>query len=302
VGIYVEIGIRSSVDEIWRLTQEPGQHQRWDLRFSEIDYLPRATPEAPQQFRYATRIGFGLRIAGEGESTGTRDGAAGTRTSALEFWSSDPKSLIREGTGYWSYVPWTEGVRFLTWYDYRTRFGLAGRVLDRVLFRPMMGWATAWSFDRLRLWIEEGLDPAVAMQRSVIHAIARVAIAILFLYQGLFPKLLERHPSELAILADAGLGPAAAHSALTAIALAEIAIAAVLLFAWSRGGAFALVFALMVISLAGVAFFSPRHLVAAFNPVALNTAVASLAAIGWLTNAQRPSARRCLRARPTEAG
>ena len=25
-----------------------------------------------------------------------------------------------------------------------------------------MGWATAWSFDRLRLWLEEGIDPATS--------------------------------------------------------------------------------------------------------------------------------------------
>ena len=79
-------------------------------------------------------------------------------------------SLIREGSGYWRYVPTGDGIRFLTWYDYRTRFGPFGRVIDRLIFRPLMGWATAWSFDRLRLWIERGIDPALSMQRSLAHA------------------------------------------------------------------------------------------------------------------------------------
>ena len=205
MSIYVEIRIRGSIDDLWRRTQEPDLHERWDLRFSEIVYLPRPHETAPQRFSYATRIGFGLRIRGEGESEGSRANASGERVSALKFWSGDAKSLILEGSGYWRYVPTSDGVRFLTWYSYRTRFGLPGRLLDAALFRPIMGWATAWSFDRLRLWIEKGIDPAVSGQRAVIHAVARLCIALVFLYHGLVPKLLFRHPTELAILLDAGL-------------------------------------------------------------------------------------------------
>ena len=77
------------------------------------------------------------------------------RTSALRFGSESPISIIRAGSGYWKYVPTGDGIRFLTAYDYRTRFGIVGRLADRVAFRPLLGWATAWSFDRLRLWLEE---------------------------------------------------------------------------------------------------------------------------------------------------
>jgi len=104
MSIYVEILIRSSMDNLWEKTQNPKLHQRWDLRFSEIDYLPRKPGEA-QEFLYATRIGGGLRIEGAGESTGERDDASGQRTSALKFWSDDPKSLIKLGSGYWKYIP-----------------------------------------------------------------------------------------------------------------------------------------------------------------------------------------------------
>src|SRR6185369_7100234 len=118
-------------------------HQRWDLRFTEIRYLPKGTEDEPQRFLYSTRIGFGMHIDGEVESTGTHESATGIRTSALKFWSADPRSLIREGSGYWRYIPTPDGVRFLTWYDYRTRFGAAGALFDRVVFRPLIGWATA---------------------------------------------------------------------------------------------------------------------------------------------------------------
>ena len=41
-GIYVEIPIHSSLDELWHKTQDPALHQRWDLRFTTISYLPAA--------------------------------------------------------------------------------------------------------------------------------------------------------------------------------------------------------------------------------------------------------------------
>src|SRR3989442_3511867 len=175
------------MEALWNATQRPEAHERWDLRFTEIRYLARASEKDPQRFLYATRIGFGLRIAGEGESIGARD-RDGDRTSALRFWSDDAKSLIREGSGYWRYAPADGGIRVITLYDYQTRLRVAGRFAD-LLFRPMLGWATAWSFDRLRLWLERGIDPAVSLERSAIHWVARLALAFIWLYHGIVPKL-----------------------------------------------------------------------------------------------------------------
>jgi len=142
-GIYVEILIHQPLERIWQLTQDPSLHQRWDLRFTRIEYLPRASSTEPQEFLYETRIGFGLAIKGTGESIGERILEAGDATSSLKFASDDPKSLIREGSGYWRYVPTESGLRFFTWYDYQVRFGVLGRFLDRLAFRPLIGWATA---------------------------------------------------------------------------------------------------------------------------------------------------------------
>ncbi|HEY7434756.1 MAG TPA: DoxX-like family protein [Methylomirabilota bacterium] len=297
MSIYVEILIRGGIEELWQRTQRPELHERWDLRFSEITYLPRRDETAPQQFSYATRIGFGLRIRGEGESEGTRSQVGGERVSALKFWSGDGKSLIREGSGYWRYVPTPDGIRFLTWYSYRTRFGLPGRLLDALLFRPLMGWATAWSFDRLRLWIEQGVDPAVSRQRAIVHALARMGLALVFLYQGLVPKLLARHPTELAMLRDAGL-PFSPDTALVLLGAGEVAFAGVILAAWRARWPFVASIVLMFTALAVVAFNSPGTLRAAFNPVTLNLPVAVLAVIGWVVSRDLPSAARCLRERP----
>ena len=65
-GLYVEIKIKTGMGQVWRLTQEPGFHQRWDLRFTRIEYLPKVSEEDPQRFLYETRIGFGFVILGTG--------------------------------------------------------------------------------------------------------------------------------------------------------------------------------------------------------------------------------------------
>src|SRR5687768_10355631 len=169
MSIYVEILICAPMDAVWEYTQTPELHERWDLRFSEIDYLPRGSVTEPQRFRYSTRIGFGFQIAGEGESVGERNLTDGSRSSALKFGSTDARSIIREGSGYWKYIPIEEGIRFITWYEYRTRFGPLGALFDRFVFQPLMGWATAWSFDRLRLWLEDGVHPKQAMRHTLVH-------------------------------------------------------------------------------------------------------------------------------------
>jgi hypothetical protein len=294
-GIYVEILIDGSVDAIWRHTQIPELHELWDLRFSAITYLPRTSENEPQRFYYGTRIGFGLKIAGEGESSATREDATGCRTSALKFWSSDPKSLIEEGSGYWQYIPVANGIRFLTWYDYRTRWGAVGRVFDRLLFRPLIGWATAWSFDRLRLWITREVPPRVSFRMAVIHAVARLGISFTWLWQGAMPKLVFPSVDERAMMAAIGL-PAAL---LAAIGVIELAMAMATLLLWRWRPFFLLNMVAMLASLAAVALGTPSYLVAAFNPVTLNTLMIVLSLIGYLSAAELPSAARCRR-HPTE--
>jgi hypothetical protein len=292
--IYVEVHIAGNIDEVWEKTQTPDLHRRWDLRFTDITYLPRPDASLPQQFLYKTRLGFGIAISGTGETAGTRQNER-QRTSALRFGSDDPRSLIREGSGYWKYEQESHGVRFLTRYDYQTRFGTAGRLIDRLCFRPMLGWATAWSFDRLRLWIEHGIDPAVALQNSLIHVLARLALVTIWLYQGLVPKLLLLDTDEQAMMAAAGVPSEFVPTAVRLFGLAEIVFAAFLLLTWQRRRALLLNIPLMVAATLGIVLTSPAHLTAAFNPVTLNISVLVLALIGYLAGANLPSARRCLR-------
>lgn len=151
--IHVETTIAADLERVWAATQDPSQHVRWDVRFSSI------TPEHPDgtgamRFTYVRRT-LVHDVHGTGISIGDRRGRDGTRTSALRFATEDRLSPIRAGRGYWRYVPLDDGrTRFITGYDYDPGWG----PLDAVV-RPMLGWATAWSFDRLRIWLETGVAP-----------------------------------------------------------------------------------------------------------------------------------------------
>jgi len=297
MGVYVEIFIRAPMENLWQKTQEPKLHERWDLRFSRIDYLPRQADE-PQRFLYSTRIGFGFRIDGEGESTGEHDGVSGQRTSALKFWSKDPKSLIELGSGYWKYVPLADGIRFFTFYDYQPRFGAIGRIIDKLIFRPLIGWATAWSFDCLRLWIEQDVSPEVSRARSLIYFLTRSTLSFIWLYHGLVPKILYRSPDELAMLSVTGI-PASAALTLTLLAgWLEICFALTFLVFWKARWPLWTTIVAMVAATLGVGLSSPDYLHRAFDPLTFNVAVAVLAACGLLAAPNLPTADRCLRKPP----
>jgi uncharacterized membrane protein YphA (DoxX/SURF4 family) len=299
-GIYVEILIRGSMDELWEKTQNPSLHRRWDLRFTDIEYLPRSNESEPQQFLYATRIGFGLAIRGKGETLGTRDDDSGTRTSSLKFWSDNPISLISEGSGYWKYIPSPDGIKFLTWYDYKTRFGILGKVLDILIFRPLMGWATAWSFDRLRRWIEDALPPEATMSASCSYALARIAIAFVWVYHGLVPKLIFRHRDELEMMSQSGFPSDMLGNIVLLAGVVEILFGALILLRWRDRNLLRATIVLMLAAFAGVALKSPGYLVAAFNPVTLNVSMIALSIISLVLLPYSPTAKTCRRRKPEQ--
>lgn len=142
---------------------------RWDVRFSEI--VPeRDTVDTAVRFTYVRRSPV-HDVHGTGVSIGERRRPDGSRTSALRFSTADPLSPIRTGRGYWRYVPTEDGrTRFITGYDHASGWG----PLDLVV-RPLLGWATAWSFDRLRVWLEGGgdADTPIAELRAAVRRVAR---------------------------------------------------------------------------------------------------------------------------------
>jgi hypothetical protein len=159
--VVVEALIPAPVETVWERSQEPEQHVGWDLRFSSIRYLPEQDARGFHLMEYLTRLGFGLEVAGWGRYL-RNDPLV---RSTFEFGSEDPKSLITHGRGVWLYERRPEGTFFKTVFDYQTRHGVAGELLDFYLFRPMMQLATEWSFETLRQWCA-GDEGAVARRRS----------------------------------------------------------------------------------------------------------------------------------------
>ncbi len=291
--LYIETWIDADLESLWEATQEPDEHERWDLRFSDIAYAPRPDESEPQQFTYETRIGFGLGVAGHGESMGDR-ADDGTRTSALRFWSDEPISLIEEGTGYWKYIPEDGGVRFLTGYNYTTRWGKLGRLFDRLVFRPLMVWATAWSFDRLRMWLEDDVSPEASRRQAISHTIARVGLGIVLVYQGLVPKLLGPHPTERALAGEILPQALPLDASLFALGVVEVFVGLAVLTLWHRRSVLVLAGALAVPVTAGGLLARPSLLAHPLSPALLGVTMLALAAVGYVTATGLPSARRCI--------
>lgn len=296
-SIYVETPVEGEVDDLWKRTQNPDDHARWDLRFSDITYLPREEGE-PQRFTYRTHIG-GIEVSGRGESVGERE-TDGETTSSLRFWSDDPKALITEGNGFWRYIEKDDHVRFLTEYNYETRYGALGRLIDSLLFRPLLGWATAWSFDCLRRWVEDGVSPEISIQRALVHGLCRASLAFVWIYQGLVPKLLARHPRELALVQAGPVPDSLAMGALTVFGVGELGFGLALLWFWRDRRLFVAAALLPLALTVGAIAATPGVMMGPFNPVVLTVAVVALSAAGYLVGEDVPTAKRCLRSPPDE--
>jgi hypothetical protein len=296
--IYVESRIRAPMDDLWAATQEPDRHRRWDVRFGTIDYEPKHEGE-PQRFTYATTVAPGVTIAGTGESLGDRDRPDGTRWSGLRFWADDRRSIIAAGAGYWRYVPTDDGIRFLTRFDYRPRWGRAGEIIDRHLFRPVFGWATAWSFDRLRLWLERGIPPERSRDQTIAHGTTIAGLAGVWLYQGLVPKLWRTDAGEVRLWTSTlGLGGGAARRAVRIAGAAEVLMGVATIARSRRRWPAAATAVVMPLFTAAAWRADRRLLTRAFNPVAINAAMAALAIASLATRTDLPSGRAPLRAAP----
>jgi len=197
--IYVEVDIFAPIEEAWTYTQNPKLHEQWDLRFTSITYIEKKSVEEPQRFTYETKVMPGVVVRGWGESKGEHQKKDGTKTSSLHFGTPQKISPIAEGRGYWQYLPHDRGLTFLTQYDYDVRYGKLGKLLD-AMFRPIMGWATALSFDVLKRWLEKGESPASQYRRFFLTIFISILFCIVWVYHGLVPKIIVQHPTEVVLV------------------------------------------------------------------------------------------------------
>lgn len=156
--IYVEIDIACPIERVWELTQDTDAHPRWDLRFSKITLMEKLAGGG-YRFRYERSLPLHT-LRGTGVSIGETRRPDGSRTSALRFDTTDRLSPMGDGRGYWRYLPTENGTTFITGYDYEPGFGKPGALFDQLLTRRVIGWMTALSFDRLRLWAETDVPPS----------------------------------------------------------------------------------------------------------------------------------------------
>ena len=162
--IVVEVLVAAPLPLIWERSQNPEEHIKWDIRFSDIQYLDSCDEKGRPALLYRTKIGFGVSVSGFGYYAHNSN----HEKSVFLFDSHDWKSLITKGRGIWLYEEQDGGTFFKTVFDYQTRMGFLGTVLDKVVFRPMFQIATEWGFETLRLWCE-GDEEVVAYRRSKIR-------------------------------------------------------------------------------------------------------------------------------------
>lgn len=291
--LYIEAKIKCDLDTLWTNTQDPSIHQQWDLRFSEITYLPKDSPTEAQKFLYSTKIGFGIKVNGIGESVATKTKDNGESTSVLKFSSGSKISIIKQGSGYWKYVPEPGGIKFFTGYDYETRWGLFGELIDKFIFRQLMIWATAWSFDCLKNWIEKGLHPRQAIKAQVTILFASIALGLVWIYQGLIPKLLFTNTGEIEILKQSGLFSGNEKTVLTLIGVVEIVFGLVIFFVHKKLIHIANIIGLLLLTAAAM-FSNATIFTFPFNPFSLNVSMIALSIIAILNFGCLPKASNCI--------
>ncbi|QSQ11937.1 SRPBCC family protein [Myxococcus landrumensis] len=146
--IVVEVLIPAPVETVWERTQDPELHTAWDIRFTSIRALPEQDARGFHLLDYRTHLGFGLEVIGWGRYLASNL----HQRSIFEFGADDWRSLILRGRGLWLYERRPEGTFFKTVFDYETRHGVLGEMVDAVLFRPLLRLGTEWGFETLRRW------------------------------------------------------------------------------------------------------------------------------------------------------
>jgi hypothetical protein len=295
--IYVEIPINTEMERLWEATQTPYYHEQWDLRFTSIKYLPKKVDE-PQLFTYKTKIGFGMAVEGWGKSVGSHQTDDETRTSSLHFGTDQKFSMIREGKGYWQYKPNQDSIKFLTQYDYEVNFGRMGVLFDKLLFRPLIGWATALSFDVLKRWLEKGETPHLQYIRFFSTWMISFLFFFIWSYHGWIPKIFARHPDEIAMAGSlVKMTSNQAASFVLAVGIIEVLFGLIWLFyPYKRRllGIQIIIFPLLTIA---AIIADPSSLTHPFSPLTFNIALLILSIVGFFISNDVPTSSNCRRRR-----
>ena len=123
--------------------------------------------------------------------------------------------------------------------------------------------------------------PGPAMTTRTLRLSARLALAAVWLAEGLLLKVLRMDPVELGLVADSGLWLGSPEATLVAIGWLEIAASVVLLVGYRERLAVAVTTAAMAAITAGVVWTDPTTLLAPLTGVFKNGALAVCALVVW---------------------
>ena len=132
------------------------------------------------------------------------------------------------------------------------------------------------------------------MSPLALRRAARLALALVWLGEGLGLKLWLRDPGELAIVAASGLWVGSPEATLVAIGVLEAAAGLVLLVGVRERLAVAVTTVAMMLITAGVVWADPSTLLAPLTGVLKNSAVAVCGAVVWSLADAEPRSRLAL--------
>jgi uncharacterized membrane protein YphA (DoxX/SURF4 family) len=118
--------------------------------------------------------------------------------------------------------------------------------------------------------------------------LARLALAAVFIWHGLAPKLVWLSPDEVAMIQAHGLPnhPLFAPQLIAAVGgFAEILLGILLLSVRRRRWPLLVAGGALLVLLLDVVLLSPHLLIQAFNPLSTNLAALGLCAVAWLAEA-----------------
>ena len=123
-----------------------------------------------------------------------------------------------------------------------------------------------------------------------------LVLALIWIYQGVFPKLLYPEAGELAILQGMSLFEGSERLVLFIMGMVEVLFGLLFLIVGLKHRRTLYVWNIGLLILLGLgSVFQPHIYIAPFNPVTLNLGMIALSVVGLLSLPDLPSAAHCLR-------
>lgn len=122
--------------------------------------------------------------------------------------------------------------------------------------------------------------------------VARLSLALVFIWHGLVPKILWLSPDEVAMITAHGLptdGLFAPEIIARVAGIAEVLLGLCLLLLPGQRWPLLVAAVVLILLLLDVALLSPHLLLQAFNPLSSNLAALALCLVAWLAEKPIPS-------------